>query len=386
MVQEKNKEKMEDLANIEFCIESDSVLGGFYFNNKVEKFCLENHINFKKFKIFISTLLICSTLSFSSAQGKTIEHQQSISIVQNLQKNSEKKSKIFSPGKKVLKKKVNEIENFDPFNDEIKQEIRNCQKFIGDLEKFNETKSLNQKNYPLKIANNEILIKANPIVLANNSPTLSNEKFSKEEKTIYTKKFIATINFIRKHKMIIISFLVGSILLVIYFFLKAAKVSLLPNTLNKLKKVFDLKPGNTITIIENLNSRTQLVENSSTEVAEKVVEEISSLEINNNSTLEIFEEENLIFPETNEISLNKEDLRTCINYGQILKAEEVLFNEDKSKLDRVKEYFLEHGEEISSTDEEWMSIAKGIKLEMDRLLQDRIKWEKDLEIYLETCQ
>jgi len=237
-----------------------------------------------------------------------------------------------------------------------------------------------------KIANNEILIKANPIVLANNSPTLSNEKFSKEEKTIYTKKFIATINFIRKHKMIIISFLVGSILLVIYFFLKAAKVSLLPNTLNKLKKVFDLKPGNTITIIENLNSRTQLVENSSTEVAEKVVEEISSLEINNNSTLEIFEEENLIFPETNEISLNKEDLRTCINYGQILKAEEVLFNEDKSKLDRVKEYFLEHGEEISSTDEEWMSIAKGIKLEMDRLLQDRIKWEKDLEIYLETCQ
>jgi hypothetical protein len=99
-----------------------------------------------------------------------------------------------------------------------------------------------------------------------------------------------------------------------------------------------------------------------------------------------FEEENLIFPETNEISLNKEDLRTCINYGQILKAEEVLFNEDKSKLDRVKEYFLEHGEEISSTDEEWMSIAKGIKLEMDRLLQDRIKWEKDLEIYLETCQ
>jgi hypothetical protein len=386
MVQEKNKEKMEDLANIEFCIESDSVLGGFYINNKVEKFCLENHINFKKFKIFISTLLICSTLSFSSAQGKTIEQQQSISIVQNLQKNSEKKSKIFSPGKKVLKKKVNEIENFDPFNDEIKQEIRNCQKFIGDLEKFNETKSLNQKNYPLKIANNEILIKANPIVLANNSPTLSNEKFSKEEKTIYTKKFIATINFIRKHKMIIISFLVGSILLVIYFFLKAAKVSLLPNTLNKLKKVFDLKPGNTITIIENLNSRTQLVENSSTEVAEKVVEEISSLEINNNSTLEIFEEENIIFPETNEISLNKEDLRTCINYGQILKAEEVLFNEDKSKLDRVKEYFLEHGEEISSTDEEWMSIAKGIKLEMDRLLQDRIKWEKDLEIYLETCQ
>ena len=377
---------MEDLANIEFCIESDSGLGGFYFNNKVEKFCLENHINFKKFKIFISILLISSTFSFSSAQGKTIEQQQSISIVQNLQKNSEKKSKIFGPGKKVLKKKVNETESFDPFTDEIKQEIRNCQKFIGDLEKFNETKSLNQKNFPLKIANNEILIKANPIVLANNSPTLSNEKFSKEEKTIYTKKFIATINFIRKHKMIIISFLVGSILLVIYFFLKAAKVSLLPNTLNKLKKVFDLKPGNTITIIENLNSRTQLVENSSTEVAEKVVEEISSLEINNNSTLEIFEEENLIFPETNEISLSKEDLTTCINYGQILKAEEVLFNEDKSKLDRVKEYFLEHGEEISSTDEEWMSIAKGIKLEMDRLLQDRIKWEKDLEIYLETCQ
>ena len=377
---------MEDLANIEFCIESDSGLGGFYFNNKVEKFCLENHINFKKFKIFISTLLICSTFSFSSAQGKTIEQQQSISIVQNLQKNSEKKSKIFGPGKKVLKKKVNETENFDPFTDEIKQEIRNSQKFIGDLEKFNETKSLNQKNFPLKKANNEILIKANPIVLANNSPTLSNEKFSKEEKTIYTKKFIATINFIRKHKMIIISFLLGSILLVIYFFLEAAKVSLLPNTLNKLKKVFDLKPGNTITIIENLNSRTQLVENSSTEVAEKVVEEISSLEINNNSTLEIFEEENLIFPETNEISLSKEDLTTCINYGQILKAEEVLFNEDKSKLDRVKEYFLEHGEEISSTDEEWMSIAKGIKLEMDRLLQDRIKWEKDLEIYLETCQ
>ena len=377
---------MEDLANIEFCIESDSGLGGFYFNNKVEKFCLENHINFKKFKIFISILLISSTFSFSSAQGKTIEQQQSISIVQNLQKNSEKKSKIFCPGKKVLKKKVNETESFDPFTDEIKQEIRNSQKFIGDLEKFNETKSLNQKNFPLKIANNEILIKANPIVLANNSPILSNEKFSKEEKTIYTKKFIATINFIRKHKMIIISFLLGSILLVIYFFLKAAKVSLLPNTLNKLKKVFDLKPGNTITIIENLNSRTQLVENSSTEVAEKVVEEISSLEINNNSTLEIFEEENLIFPETNEISLSKEDLTTCINYGQILKAEEVLFNEDKSKLDRVKEYFLEHGEEISSTDEEWMSIAKGIKLEMDRLLQDRIKWEKDLEIYLETCQ
>ena len=213
----------------------------------------------------------------------------------------------------------------------------------------------------------------------------------KEEKTFYTKKFIAAINYVRKHQTIIISFLIGSLLIVIYFFLKAAKVSLLPNVLKRIKKVMNLKPENIITIIENNNNGTQLVDNFSTkvveEIAEKIPEEISSLDINNTSTLEVIEEENVIFPETNEISLNNlEDLRTCINQGQILKAEEVIFNEDMSKIERVKEYFLEYGDEMAASHEEWMQIATGIKNEMDKLLQDRIKWEKDLEDYLETCQ
>jgi hypothetical protein len=381
------KNNADYLLDIEFRVDLDSTLGGFLVNESVEKVSLENYINFRKFKVFLSTVLICSSLSFSPAQSKVAKQQQhSVSIVQNFQKNSEKKSKVSSQGKKILKKEVNEIEKFDPFNDEIKKEIVNCKKFVGELQKFNETKSFNQKNFSLKIVNNEILVKANPIVLANNSSTLSNGKFSKEEKTIYTKKFIATINFIRKHKMIIISFLLGSILIIIYFFLKAAKVSLLPNTLGRLKKVVNSKPENNIVIVENLNNGTQLEENFSTEVVEKVVEEIFSLEINNTSNLEIVEEKNTVFPETTEISLNNlVDIRNCIEQGELLKSEEVLFNQDMLNIQKVKEYFIEYGDDISANHDEWMGIAIGIKTEMDKLLQNRIEWEKALNAYLEIC-
>ena len=54
-------------------------------------------------------------------------------------------------------------------------------------------------------------------------------------------------------------------------------------------------------------------------------------------------------------------------------------------IQKVKEYFLEYGDDISANHEDWMDVAIGIKAEMDKLLQSRIEWEKALNAYLETC-
>ena len=383
-------EKIEKILKnneIEFRIDSELFLGGLYIEVGTKKYAIEEKINLKKFKIFFVSILISSSFLSSPIHAKSVKQSQptSISKVENSQNNqgSEKNFSIGSDQKRIREKKRIQKSKFDPFSSEIKEQIKKQINFIFELQNFKEKKVLNQKSFSFKKNENAIFVKPTSIVLLANNKT--ENKFSAEEKQVYTKKMITIINFVRRYKLLIFSFFIGTLIIVIYFFFKVNKISLLTDKLKTEKILNFINPEKISNDSKISKSQTNLSENFSNEI----IEEVSSVEnIDSSSILELNSKtEDIIFPESQEISLNQlEDVKVCIEKGKILKSRENELELEIDNLLKVKDHFVEFGDQSFENEEDWMSLAKGIKSEMDRLFKERIEWEKDLSLFLESCQ
>jgi hypothetical protein len=381
---EKNNLRMDE---IEFRVDSELILGGLYVQVTTKKYALEEKINLKKLKIFFISILISSSFLGSPIHAKSIKQNQptNISKVDNDQ-NNERSDKNFSIGsdqKKNLPKKKIQKSKFDPFSSEIKEEIEKQISFIFELQNFNEKKVLNQNTFSFKKNENGIFVKPTSIVLLANNKT--ENKYSTEEKKFYTKKMISVINFVRRYKLLIFSFFIGTLIIVIYIFFKVNKISLLTNKLTTEKSLNFINPEKMNNSSEISKTETNLTENFSSQI----IEEVPSVEnIDSNSILEpTSKTEQIIFPESEEISLNQlQDIKVCIEKGKALKSRESELELEIGNLLKVKDHFVEFGDQSFENEEDWMSLAKGIKSEMDRLFQERIEWEKDLSLFLESCQ
>lgn len=395
-----SSETRDFFEEYEFRPDSEMLLGGLFINKTENLYCLENNINFRQFSISLSSLLISFLFLNVPAQAKSTNQSNTVSISRVLtRENSQDKGLDKKPDgnqhnkrnsqKKFIEKK-NQKQEFDPFSSEIKEEILKQKNFILELENFKKVKVSNSKNFCFKNNKPGIFLKPNPVVFLANDKGV--EKYSAVDKLNYTKKLFCIIKFVRDHKLLIFSFFIGSLVIVIYFLFKSNKLSLFDNKLlpkNIFKeqnlKVQDVKNNSPIV------SKIEVTQIENSEEVHSTVEEISPSDKQiSDSIIEPIPEkiDSDLFP-TQENSINqlkKEELRVCIEKGKILKARDTGLDSEIQSLMRIKDQFVEFGEESVSNEEEWMVIAKAIKAEMDRLLQARIDWEKEYNLFQDTCQ
>ena len=138
----------------------------------------------------------------------------------------------------------------------------------------------------------------------------------------------------------------------------------------------DLSKGKEVSKIKTQENSLTLVEDSFLHVIEEIPlneKGYSSEEIEN------------FYTDLQELSEKNKQLEVCISRGENLKQEDIILTKKYSHFEKIKNNFIEHGEEHAGSDEEWLKMAKLIKKELDAQLRNRIEWEKQNEDFSKDC-
>ena len=250
-------------------------------------------------------------------------------------------------------------------------------------------------------------------------PTPSNTRqhciISEEKNTAFSRKLKVIVAWVKKNRLIILVIIIGSLACSLAFFygVKAFK-----GYFTRPPEPFPIK-GTEINSSNELNAQNNPYQNpsgtkgsnegilnreidstiSEIEVTDPIIndsleKELPNSVINNSMEIEsinideslrISIESNQLLDDILETKERIEKVEYCINTGKQLKYQDQILNEDYSKFEKIRDAFLEFGEEQASSDEEWLFMAKLLKQEFEKKVENRINWENELKKFENEC-
>ena len=381
--------------------DNDSILGGIYVRVEIPKFSIEKNLK-NSFQLTLSTLFLVAQFTFSGPSpsiAKTFQQEKTQPFLKEEKGFLPQNSKEQALPKAGLKQSNSKKRIFDPFTQEVKEQIRqNAEFFEKELPEFG---SLNQaqknQNFLSGKKNYELNIRKFIFI----GQLKKDHNFSFEEKNKLLRKFFVLIMWCKRHKVYIVAVFLLSVVLIVYYFFKNNKI-LLQNSSTIPKN------GSSETIYELDQNKDKFIENKTNNLIDSgiIVEEnkfnenlISSLESDNtineiDNTKNISKENpnqtevEIIENLSNELEvslLDKQKIESCIVNGNELKLQDKLLTKQFEKFEEIKNHFIKFGENEASTEDEWIEMARLIKKEFDSQIQKRIEWENNLEKFENDC-
>ena len=237
--------------------DNDSILGGIYVRVEIPKFSIEKNLK-NSFQLTLSTLFLVAQFTFSGPSpsiAKTFQQEKTQPFLKEEKGFLPQNSKEQALPKAGLKQSNSKKRIFDPFTQEVKEQIRqNAEFFEKELPEFG---SLNQaqknQNFLSGKKNYELNIRKFIFI----GQLKKDHNFSFEEKNKLLRKFFVLIMWCKRHKVYIVAVFLLSVVLIVYYFFKNNKI-LLQNssTIPKNGSSETIEPSS----LENIKEESCLLE------------------------------------------------------------------------------------------------------------------------------